>query len=132
MRKKDGQWFVISDGQWLEFAGKKTDIEWREKDENNSKQQQYGYNITKKRLKTELKPLTDRQLRVYLVLRAFADDAGYCYPSQQTIAEMTHKSRQMVSETVKELQKKRYILAVHKKKTKNGIVNAYKLEIFKE
>jgi len=31
--ERDNKWYVIDkDGEWLEFAGKKEDIEWREED----------------------------------------------------------------------------------------------------
>lgn len=31
MRRSQGKWWVISDGEWLEFVGKDEDIDWREK-----------------------------------------------------------------------------------------------------
>ena len=34
--EKKRKWYVLKNGDWLEFAGEDTDIEWRKTNKNNN------------------------------------------------------------------------------------------------
>ncbi len=65
------------------------------------------------------KNLHHAPFRVLVLLASYADKNGYCYPSQQTIANIIGVSKQAVNQNIKTLEELGYIQK-HRRKRPNG------------
>lgn len=105
MRRKDGKWFVIKNGEWLEYAGSEKDIVWK----SGNDKIPFVFKIDKPTLYNALHDLNPVEKVVYIALRLHADATGYCYPSMRTLADGLVLDLHTIQRNLKKLSKKGFI-----------------------
>jgi len=87
----------------------------------------YGVKINKARFKG-LAGLTSHEAVVYIALRLFADEKGYCYPSIRSLAELCGLNKNTIYQMRQSLTKKGWILKIDRLKGRGGVRHAYHLK----
>ena len=82
--------------------------------------------ISTKLWRERMKDLTPIQRSIYVSLKHYASNKGYCYPSNRLLADELNISKTTISRNIKILAKKGFI-KITKTKTLKGLSNNYTL-----
>jgi biotin operon repressor len=111
----------------MEIGQEKLNQWVREKEKGIERKRPYGIKISKTRYKG-LNCLSAHEKDIYIGLRLFADQRGYCYPSQRNLATLLGHTQKTIWKNIKKLKEKGWILKIERKKGRGGVRYAYWLK----
>lgn len=80
-----------------------------EQEQKNAYGVQYGFNITKLKLKNTLYGLSSTEKLVYINLKLYTDREGHCWPSERLLAKDLGMDKNTISRNIRKLSERGFI-----------------------